>query len=278
MNENRNNIEIDLRRIFVGLIRRVWIIILVAVIFGAAAFSYAKFAIAPTYSASIQLYVNNNYQEDNGYVSPGYSSSQLEAANRLADTYITILRSRGVLKAVQEKTGLEYKYSVAELKGMMSAAAVGDTEIFQVTVTCNNYKDAAIIANAVADTLPEKSGEIVRGTKVEVVDYAQENPNKIGPSYPKYALLGAVVGGFLTAAIIVILDLLDSTIHTEEYLDAAYKEYPLLAVVPGAEGSKSNYKGYYRGYYAAEKKPAEKAPEEKKPAPEKTSKKSGGEQ
>ena len=272
MNENRNNIEIDLRRIFVVLLTRAWLIILVAVIFGAAAFSYAKFGMQPVYSASTQLYVNNNYQESSGYVSPGYSSSQLEAANRLADTYITILRSRDVIKAVQTQTGLEYKYSVAELRGMMSAAAVNETEIFQVTVTCNNYKDAATIANAVADILPVKSLDIVKGTTVTVVDRAQENPNKIGPSYPKYALLGAFIGGFLMAAILVVLELLDTTIHTEEYLDAAYKEYPLLAVIPGAEGSKNGYyKGYYRGYYAADKKP-----EDKKTAPE-NKKKSGGE-
>ena len=82
MNENRNSIEIDLRRIFVVLLTRAWLIILVAVICGAAAFSYAKFGVRPTYSASVKIYVNNNYSE-----LPGYSSSQLEAANRLANTY-----------------------------------------------------------------------------------------------------------------------------------------------------------------------------------------------
>ena len=267
MNENRNSIEIDLRRIFVVLLTRAWLIILVAVICGAAAFSYAKFGVRPTYSASVKIYVNNNYSE-----LPGYSSSQLEAANRLANTYIEILNSRDVLKEVQEKTGLGEKYSVAELKGMLSAAPVNETEIFRVTVTCNNYKDAATIVNAAATILPEKSIEFVEGSKLYVVEWAQENPNKVGPSFPKYTLLGAVVGGFLTAAILVILELLDTTIHSEEFLDVVYKDYPLLAVIPGTEGSKNGYyKGYYRGYYAAEKKPAEK-----KSAP--ASKKSGGEQ
>lgn len=269
MNETRNSIEIDLRRIFFVLLTRAWLILLIAAILGAGGFAYAKYGIVPTYSASTQLYVNNNYHDGSGYVSPGYSSSQLEAANRLADTYIVILRSRDVLKEVQIQTGLGEKYTVAQLKGMLSAAPVNDTEIFQVTVTCHNYKDAALIANASANILKEKSPEIISGSTVEIVEKAQENPNKVGPSLVKYALVGGVIGGFLTAVMLVILELTDTRIHSEEYLGAAYKNVPLLAVVPGAEGSKNGYyKGYYRGYYAAEKKPA----------PEQNGKKSGGEQ
>ena len=264
MNENRNTIEIDLRRIFIVLLTRAWIIILVAALIGTAAYGYAR-TIRPTYSASAQLYVNNNYQD-----SPGYSSSQLMAAQELADTYIVIMRSREVLKEVQAATGLGY--TVADLKNMITASTVNDTEIFQVTVTCHDYTHAAKIANAIAEILPVKSPAIVEGSSVTIVDYAQENPNKIAPSYTKYALGGAVIGGLLTAVILVILELLDTTIHSEEFLNAVYKDYPLLAVIPGTEGSKNGYyKGYYRGYYTAEKKPAEK-----KSAPE--SKKSGGEQ
>ena len=292
MNENRNGIEIDLRRIFMVLLTRAWLIFLVAVVIGAAGFSYAKFGVAPTYSASAQFYVNNNYYDD-----PGYSSSQLEAANKLADTYIVILRSRGILNEVKALTEgniadeAQYRaqyqitddlanyrttrsYTVADLKSMITAATVNETEIFQVTVTCRNSGDAARIANAIAVVLPAKSPEIVPGSTMTVVDYAQENPNKVGPSFAKYALIGAVIGGLFTAAVLVVLELMDTTIHSEEFLDVMYKDYPLLAVVPGAEGSKNGYyKGYYRGYYAAEKKPAEK-----KSAPNQAPKKSGGEQ
>ncbi len=271
MNETRNSIEIDLRRIFFVLLTRLWVIILAAAILGAAAFGYSR-TLPTTYSASVQLYVNNNYYDD-----PGYSSSQLDAANKLADTYIVILRSRAVLKELKAYTRLHYE--VSQLRGMLSAAPVDETEIFQVTVNCTNAEHARVIANAVAEVLPGMSPGIVPGSTMTVVDYAEDQAIRVGPAHKKHIMIGAVIGAFLAAVILVILELLDTTIHTEEYLDAAYQDVPLLAVLPGTASAKgSSYKGYYRGYYAAEKKTAENKTAENKPAPNAASKKSGGEQ
>jgi hypothetical protein len=74
----------------------------------------------------------------------------------------------------------------------------------------------------------------------------------VGPDYKKYVILGALVGVLLSAAIVIIQDLLDTTIKSEEYLSQVYGKFPLLAVIPGTENSKSGYyKGYkgYKGYY-----------------------------
>ncbi len=267
MNESREHIEIDLRRMLVVLWSNLWIILLVGALLAGMAFGYAWFFITPTYSASTQMYVNNNYPD-----SPGFSSSQLIAAQELADTYIVIMRSRPVLDAVAEKTKLGYSYG--QLRGMISASTVNNTEIFEVTVTCTNYAHSAIIANAIADVLPEKLPAVVDVASVRVVQYAVENPVPNGPNYTKYAILGAAIGCVLTAFIVVVAELMDTTINSDEYLSVVYKNYPLLAVIPGAESPKSSYRGYYRGNYATQtkpkEKPAEKKPAEMKPADKKT--------
>lgn len=255
MNETRDNLEIDLKRMAVVLWSNLWIILLVGALLAAMAFGYAWFFISPTYSASAQMYVNNNYPD-----SPGYSSSQILAAQELADTYIVIMRSRPVLEAVAEKTQLGY--TNGQLRGMISASSVNNTEIFEVTVVCGNYVHAAIIANAIADVLPEKIPAVVDMASVRVVQYAVENPNPIGPNYTKYGLAGGIIGCLLAAFVIVIAELMDTTINSEEYLSVVYKNYPLLAVIPGAENPKSSYRGYYRGNYATQPKPKEK-PEKK---------------
>ena len=274
MKEARENFEIDLKRMVVVLWSNLWIILLVAALVAMLAFGYAWFMITPTYSASAQLYVNNNYPD-----SPGYSSSQLVAAQDLADTYMIIMRSRNVLNAVSEETGLGSSYS--QLRGMIRASSVNDTEVFQVTVVCTNYQHATIIANAIADILPVKLPEVVDVASVRVVDYAVENPNPVGPSYAKYALVGGLAGALITALVLIITELLDTSINSEEYLTHVYKEYPLLAVVPGAQSTKTGYKGYYRGYYAEKKtkaappKPAPDKGQPKKKAPAKEDKTGG---
>lgn len=247
MERNNREIEIDLKRLFLVLWSRVWIILLVTVLLAAVAFSYAWFFITPTYSASAQLYVNNNYVD-----SPGFSSSQLLAAQQLADTYMVILESRNVLDDVVEQTELGYTYS--QIKKMVSADAVNETEIFKVTVTCPNYKHATIIANAIADVLPDKIAAVVEGSSVRVVDYAVENPNPVGPNYKMYALLGGLIGFVLSAIVIIVADMLDTTINSEDYLNQVYSKLPLLAVIPGAENPKTSHKGYYKGYYESMQK------------------------
>ena len=97
-NEKRETFEIDLKRLLLVLWSRAWIIVLVTVVVGSLAFGYAWFFITPTYSASVQIYVNNNYGE-----AEGISSAQLTAAQDLAYTYMVILESRKVLDEVAEE-------------------------------------------------------------------------------------------------------------------------------------------------------------------------------
>lgn len=245
MNETqkRDGFEIDIKRLLTVVWQRMWIIVLTGVVLGGLAFGYAWMFITPTYEASTQIYVNNQLSENDGF-----SSSQLSAAHDLAYTYMVILESRNVLNDVAEKTGLGYTYE--QLKSMIRSSTVNGTEVFQVVVKNTNYKHATAIANGIAEVLPDKIAAVVEGSSVRVVDYAVENPRPVGPDYKKYTILGALAGILLSAAIVIIEDLLDTTIKSEEYLAQVYSKFPLLAVIPGTEGSKSGYyKGYYKGYY-----------------------------
>ena len=133
--KDKEGVEIDLKRLFLAVLSRWWIILLATILCGTAAFCYAWFSMTPVYASSVKLYVNNNYVD-----SPGYSSAQITAAKDLAATYMVILESRSVLDEVSLKTGGKYSYS--QLKSMVSASAVNDTEVFKVTVSCADYKDA----------------------------------------------------------------------------------------------------------------------------------------
>lgn len=235
----RDTIEIDIKRVLEVLWLRMWAILLVAVLAGGLAFGYAWMFITPTYQASTQIYVNNQQTD-----SPVFSSSQISAAQDLANTYMVILESRSVLNDVAEITGFGYSYG--QLKNMIRSSTVNSTEVFCVVVENTNYKHAAAIANAIAEVLPDKIAAVVDGSSVRVVDYAVENPNPVAPSYQRHLMSGALIGFALSALIVIVADLMDTTIKSEEYLTQVYDELPLLAVIPGTESSKS---GYYKGYY-----------------------------
>ncbi|MBQ8797580.1 MAG: hypothetical protein IJZ56_05250 [Oscillospiraceae bacterium] len=241
-NEYSSGFEIDIWHMFKVILSRLWMILLVGAIGGALSVGYARLMVTPTYASSIQLYVNNQYPD-----SPGFSSSQITAGRELVDTYMVILESRNVLEDVLEMTELDYTYN--QLKSMVSATAVNETEVFTVTVTGTDPEDAHQLANALADILPDKIAAVVDGSSVRVVDYAVKNGNPVAPSYSRYAMLGVLAGLFMSLLVVVVNDILDTRIHSEEHLATVYKDVPLLAVIPPAASTGKS--GYDRGSYAA---------------------------
>ena len=238
-NENREGFEINLKRIFAAIWKRLWAILLVGTVFGSVAFSYAWFFRTPVYSAKAQMYVNNNYEG-----SPGFSSSQITAAQSLAGTYMVIMQSHNVLDQVIAETNLGYTYS--QVKGMLSSGTVNETEVFEIRVTCANYEHATIIANKIAEVLPDKIKEIVVGSDVRLVDKAMDNKTPVGPNYRRFATLGFFFGVVLTTLIVVLVDVMDTSIKSEEHLQQAYPHIPLLAIVPYGDNDKSgSNKGYF---------------------------------
>jgi len=248
MNSKNDEVYIDLRQVFRLLLRKSWLIALVAVLCAAIVFLGTYFLITPQYEADIKVYVNNSSLSI-GSTSFSISSSEISAAQSLVDTYVVILESRSTLDELISKA--DVSYSSRELGAMISAEAVNDTEIFKVTVTSPDPQEAAKIANAVAVVLPARIADTVEGSSVRIVDYAQVPTAMASPSYIKNTVLGFMAGVVLSALAVICADVFDNSVRTEDYLTETYPEIPLLTVIPDTASGKSY--GYYkkRGYYSS---------------------------
>ena len=245
-NKTKEYYTIDLVHVMKSLWRRVWIIILSALLAAGIGFSLATFFISPTYSSSIMLYVNNS-SISFGDASFSISSSEITAAQGLVKTYSEILNNRTTLERVIDETGVSYTYK--ELSKMVTAESSNETEIMRVTVTTENPYEASKIANCIAEVLPERISEIIDGATMEVVDSAIPNTNKVAPSRTQYTVVGFLLGVLISVVILVIVALMDDTIHDEEYVLQNY-DCPILAKIPNlvnSGGKRSSY--YYRKEY-----------------------------
>ena len=250
MKRNEEIVEIDLFRLLGAMWHRAWVIVLACVICAAAAFSYARFMIKPLYQSSVLLYVNGKSISVSG-ASISVSSGDLQLAKSLVSTYLVILETKSTLNDVIEKADLNYSYG--QLKGMISAGAVNDTEVFQVTVTSASPTEAALIANTIAEVLPEKVTEIIDNTSVRVVDYADPPTSKSSPNITRYAFIGLLVGLLLSSAVIILIELQDDKIHDESFLLQTFEDIPLLAAIPDLSVADSDaYRGYEKGYNTSE--------------------------
>jgi len=232
---------IDVSHIFKSLWRRIWVIALVGLLAAAIGFGISAYLIPPTYSSSIMLYVNNS-SFSLGNTNFSITASEITAAQSLVKTYAEILDNRTTLERVKNKAGVDYSYS--ELSGMITAAPSNETEIMIVTVTAEDAEDAFKIAQTIAEVLPVRIAEIIDGASMEVVDSAFLNENKIAPSITNYTLVGGILGVLLATIILIIVAMMDDTIHDEEYVLSTY-DYPILAKVPDLLNTGAKRYGYY---------------------------------
>lgn len=249
--EKKNNKEyytIDVVHIFKTLWKRFFIILIAGMLVAALGFAISAFVIAPTYSSSIMLYVNNS-SFSLGNTNFSITSSEITAAQSLVKTYSEILLNRTTLERVLEKAQLPYTYK--ELAKMVSAAPSNDTEIMKVVVVAEDPYEASNIANCIAEVLPTRISEIIDGASMEVVDSAVPNLRKIAPSITQYTIVGFILGSLLAVVVLVILAIMDDTIHDEEYILQNY-EYPILAKIPDLMISGDKRYGYYQNYTESE--------------------------
>lgn len=232
--KERDMIEIDLLKLVLILWRKAWAIVLAMVVMGGIAFGVTYNFIEPEYQASVKVYVNNTNQNNTTI-----SSADISTQRSLVQTYIVTLKSRTTLNEVIKQANLDYDFE--ELSGMISAEAVNSTEVFEVTVVSKDAKEAAEIANTIAEVLPTRISEIIESSSVKILDYAIINNEPVSPSYIKNIAIGALAGAVVAVALIFLQFVLDNKIHSEEYLIEHYK-YPILAVIPDlAATSKNKY-------------------------------------
>ena len=242
MNENNGETVIDLFELLGTFIKKIWLVVSFTVVGAILAFAYTLLMVTPLYKSSALLYVNNS-DISLGSASFSISNADLTAAKSLVATYSVILESRAVINEVIELSGVDYTYE--QMKAMVDAKAVDNTEVFSITVTSPNPKEAELLANLYAEVLPNKISEIVNGTDAKIVDYAVIAAKRSSPSYTKNTALGAIVGFVFAAAIVIIGYLRDDVIHSEDYITKTYPNVPLLTVVPDLISTRSNGYGYY---------------------------------
>ena len=227
-NFNNDEIEIDLSRLLGALLKRAWLIGIVAVLCAVLTLVGTVLFVAPKYDSSTMFYVNNSSLslEDMDF---SISTGDISASKSLVKTYIVILNSRETLNDVIDYAGVNRTYS--EVKRMIQAEAVDSTEVFQVTVTSDDPVEAEQIADAIAYILPKRISKIIQGTTAVVVDSAILPKGSSAPNYTQNTLVGFLVGFVGIVAVLAILELMDNTIRQEDDI-TQISSHPILAAVP----------------------------------------------
>ena len=225
---NSDSGEVDIRRIIQPLLNKAWQIGLVTILCGIIAFVGSLMLLTPKYQASALFYVNNS-SVSFGEATVSISNGDITTSKNLVNSYIVILKSRATLLDVIDYADSNRTYE--QLLGMISASDVDETEVFRVTVTSTDPKEAEVLANAIAHVMPRRIGSIVEGSSAKVVDYAVLPKGPSSPDNMSNMFLGLLVGFVLSAGFVILLEIFAVTIKDEEDLLNCCN-YPILATVP----------------------------------------------
>lgn len=225
-----NAIELNLRELFSLIVRRLWLIVLSAVVVAAMAYVYTAKFVTPLYRTSVTIYVNNTiYGEKDGI-----SSNDLTTSQKLVATYAQVIKSQSFLEKVSQS--VDNQISATQIGEGLTTKSMSGTEMLSVTVSNADPELATKIANIIAELAPVEVPKIADGSSARVVDYAKVPTSPYSPSYTKNVTLGACIGAMLVIFILVIQVLLDLHVKGEEDL-RRYSDAPVLGHIPHYEAT-----------------------------------------
>lgn len=185
-------------------------------------FLYTNYFVEKTYTASAQFYVSTAD-------SAAANLSELDYAQKIAETYINFLNTRQFYAQVLELSGLPY--SMPDLKKMTEIKSVQNTEIFSITLTSKSPDDSYRLVKSMEIIAPQLIEKIKSNAVINVVDPVVYQPLPSGPNIILNTLLGGIFCGFLAFFLSVLMEVLNLKVISQEDLLKHYN-IPLLGAIP----------------------------------------------
>lgn len=230
MDEERNGYnEFDLEsiRAFLVQLRKNWCWILLSVlIFAIVAYSISAFVLPKKYTSDISLYVNN---QSVATESANVDLNNINASQKLVDTYIVILQDDDILEQVAK--ALSVPMTEKALAAAISMHAVNETEVLRISATTTDPKLSAEICDKMVEVAPDVLERVVKAGSVEVIGSAKPAKAPSSPHVEKNTVLGAMLGFLLSVGIVFLVFITDNTVRTEEGLKA-HLDVPVLGEIP----------------------------------------------
>lgn len=220
---------IDLVEVFQVIWHWLWLIVLVALACGTAAYAFSKFVLPEEFESTTKIYVLD--KSGAGGTNSQSTYSDLQVGMQLTKDYVELIKSRTVLEAVMKDNHLDQTYTYEQFAETVNVQTPADTRI--VTITVTNHDPA--LAQKLADDIRKRSGELIIDTMqidaVNTYEKANYPDRKSAPSCGRWAVVAALIGALAVSAIVIARYLLDDTIKTSDDVEK-YLGLSNLALIP----------------------------------------------
>lgn len=245
------NNTIDLHRLMMLCRKHIKMLIIWTLLAGVLGYVVAQFVVVPKYTATTEILVNQKHENnDNGQA---YNNQQADI--QMINTYKDIITNQVILSkaskqlknpvkvikpaqkavyrtnadgtrrlikeaqpAVVERGGKSYNLSTSELKEAISVQTQQNSQVFSLQVKTDDPQESAVVANTVANVFKQQIKKIMSVNNVTIVSRASTPDEPSFPNKKLFALAGAILGLILSFLYILIGDLMDTSVHGDDYL------------------------------------------------------------
>lgn len=205
--------EIDLKRLFGVIKKRIWVVVICTALFTAAGVIYNTFfkeEPIPMYEASTKIIV------------------RADAA--LSSTLKVVIKDSTILDKVSKE--LELRTSSEALGEKIFVENIGDSQVLKITVVYPNPVLAAKIANTTANVFKEEVPTILNFNNVSILSEAavNDNPLPIDSNEVRNIAAAFLIGIMLGIGITFLLDSFDDTLRSEREIEQLL-EVPVLGSI-----------------------------------------------
>lgn len=229
------SLHIHYKSILLDLLRRAWLIVLAFLIVFLTTYFMVEKKKVPYYTANADVLVYPS--EDASKNTSSFVTSTDHAALGLINLLKVLITKDVSTQIIMEhldpldgvidgkyigSSGITY--SQRTIGAMLRLASANDTRTMGVSVSAATAEDAVMIVNAAGEAMPEIVKDVVGSGYAKPLQYSDSAIKSNLPSYRKPFTYASVIA-IILAAIIIMLNIFDSRIHSKEEI---INEYGLL--------------------------------------------------
>lgn len=242
------NDEITIKSLAEIFIPKIWIILLVSFVLGAALAGYSQFIQKDKYTSTGKFNINkipfSNAESEN----TGLNAGEIEAMQGMIANMKEIINTLDFCEAVVQKINsgeyndeVDYAYqlpvSIApkELLGMITVTLSGsETTCYYIDVTCGDAKLSHLIALAAGDYLCEVFMNMKYAIEITRIGTPRLPSAPDSKNVVRNTIIGFAAGLVVSMVVVFLLSKFDVIIRSREKIEENF-DYPILGVIPKME-------------------------------------------
>lgn len=233
--------ELDLKELFSMFWNKKAEIVFITLILMVVGIIYSYFYITPVYTAKTDLVLVQSSSTVSQTGDSAITSTDITMNSKLVSTYSELIKRNAVFGQVASNLNIS-DAEAEKIKNNISVNSAKDTEIIEIKVTNEDPNKAADVANEIAKVFSEKIVEIYNISNIYLLDRAQAPEDPSNVNHMKDIVIFAFIGLVIAAAYVLVANMLDNTIKTEEDIEKV-TGLVVLTAIPDYETEMKNVRG-----------------------------------